>query len=158
MSNNNYNKEECQQPSKVEEISSQLTSMGSADKATLFLRIFAGVILFTQAISKSQEYPLISDDYPPILGLSSATVVSIVGIVEVIAGVLLTIGLFTRITAVVMTVVALSALFLFPLQTFDQSELKFVYAGIYVTLAISGGGRYSLDNLVDALRGRKSRM
>jgi putative oxidoreductase len=132
--------------------------MGSADKAALFLRIFAGILLFTQAITKSQDYLWLSEEYPTILGIGAPKVVSIVGIVELVAGVLLTVGLFTRITAVVMAVVMFAAAFLFfPGQSFDQGELKFIYAGIYITLAISGGGRYSLDNLVAALRGSKAR-
>ena len=90
-------------------------------------------------------------------GLSSASVVSIVGIIEAVAGALLAMGLLTRITSAVMTVIMFGAAFmLFPSQTFDQAELKVVYAGIYITLAISGGGRYSLDTIIFSLRGGRS--
>ena len=41
-----------------------------------------------------------------------------------------------------------AAFLFFPHQSFDQAELKIIYAGIYITLAISGGGRYSLDALL----------
>ena len=158
MSKNAY-RDGTNSTSPAEQISRQLTSMGSAYKAALFLRIFAGILLFTQAITKSQDYLWLSEEYPTILGIGAPKVVSIVGIVELVAGVLLTVGLFTRITAVVMAVVMFAAAFLFfPGQSFDQGELKFIYAGIYITLAISGGGRYSLDNLVDVLRGAKTRI
>lgn len=124
-------------------------TFGAADKATLFLRLFIGAILFTEAITKSQQFPMLQSEYPTILGIESAIVVSIVGILELFAGMMLTVGLLTRWIAVIMAVVMLAAAFIFfPAQSFDQSELKVVYAGIYVTLAISGGGRYALDTLI----------
>lgn len=154
MSNNAHTKKRsCTQM--ANQLSKELTSLGSADKAILFLRIFSGVLLFTQAITKSQDYIWLSEVYPPILGVDAPTVVSIVGIIEVVAGVLLTIGLFTRIVSILMAVMMMAAaLLFFPGQTFTEGELKFVYAGIYVTLAIGGGGRYSFDNLIATLTGR----
>lgn len=132
-----------------------LAPLGNADKATLFLRLFIGALLFTQAITKSQQYLWFEQEYPSIWGFSPAEVVSIVGILEAVAGVMLTIGLLTRPVAAIMAVAMLSAAFLFfPAQNFDQAELKVVYAGIYVALAISGGGLYSLDNIIYGLRRR----
>lgn len=130
----------------------------SADKSMLFLRLFIGALLFTEAITKSQQYPWLEQEYPTLLGLSGATIVSIVGILETIAGVLLTIGFLTRFTATVMAVVMFSTLFIFPHQNFDEGELKVVYCAIYITLAIGGGGRYALDNgLLSQLRDRFNR-
>lgn len=127
--------------------------LGSADKATLFLRIFIGTLLFTQAITKSQDYLWLQEQYPSIFGIPPSSVVSMVGVVEAIAGVLLTIGLMTRYCSAVMAIMMFAAAFLFfPAQNFYEGELKVVYAGIYITLAISGGGRYSLDTLIFSLR------
>lgn len=124
------------------------TAPTSADKAALFLRLFIGALLFTEAITKSQQYPWLEQEYPTILGIGGAAIVSIVGILEVIAGVLISIGLFTRATATIMAIVMFfAAFFIFPQQTFSQGELKFVYTGIYITLAIGGGGRYALDEV-----------
>lgn len=131
--------------------------LGAADKAALFLRLFIGAILFTQAITKSQQYPFLEGEYPSIMGLSAAQVVSIVGLLELVAGVMLTVGFLTRVCAGIMAVVMLgAAFFFFPHQTFDQAELKVVYAGIYITLIISGGGRYSFDTILFSLRSAKS--
>lgn len=130
-----------------------LTAASKADSAILFLRLFIGTILFTQAITKSQQYPWLEQEYPSLWGLSSADVVSLVGIIEAVAGALLAVGLFTRVTSAVMTVVMIGAAFLlFPHQSFDQAELKVVYGGIYIFLLIAGAGRYSLDRLVCAVR------
>lgn len=128
-------------------------SAGRADSAILFLRLFIGTLLFTQAITKSQQYLWLEQEYPSLWGLSGADVVSIVGVMEAVAGALLAVGLLTRLTSAVMTVVMVGAAFLlFPGQSFDQAELKVVYAGIYVFLLIAGGGRYSLDRLVCMIR------
>lgn len=130
---------------------------GVADKATLFLRIFVGALLFTQAITKSQDYLWLENEYPSILGIPPATILSIVGIIEAVAGVMLTIGLLTRYCSIFMAAMMFAAAFVFfPGQNFYEGELKFVYAGIYITLAISGGGRYSLDTLIFSLRPRPS--
>lgn len=129
---------------------------GGADKAALFLRIFIGTLLFTQAITKSQDYLWLEQLYPSILGIEPATVLSTVGVIEAIAGVMLTIGLLTRYCAVVMAAMMFAAAFIFfPHQEFAEGELKFVYTGIYITLAISGGGRYSLDTIIFSLRGKE---
>lgn len=141
--------------------SSNNTSLTSspADSATLFLRLFAGLLLFSQVITKSQNYPYLASEYPTILGVDGATIVSTAGIVELIAGALLTTGLLTRVASCVMAVMMAGAAFLyFPLQSFDQAELKVVYCGIYLTLAIGGGGRYSLDAFFRALRKMRTRM
>ena len=122
--------------------------MQRTDKGLLFLRLFTATLLFTEAITKSQDFLLIENDYPTILGISSAQIVTITGLLELGAGVLLAMGLFVRPVAAVMTVVMFGAAFLFfPGQTFAQAELHVVFAGIYIFLAIVGGGRYSLDRL-----------
>lgn len=137
----------------VEGDSCALVAASKADSAILFLRLFIGTILFTQAITKSQQYPWLEGEYPSLWGLSGADVVSLVGIIEAVAGALLAVGLFTRITSAVMTVVMIGAAFLlFPHQSFDQAELKVVYGGIYIFLLIAGAGRYSLDRLVCMVR------
>lgn len=137
----------------VEGDSCALVAASRADSAILFLRLFIGTILFTQAITKSQQYPWLEQEYPSLWGLSGADVVSLVGIIEAVAGALLAVGLFTRITSAVMTVVMIGAAFLlFPHQSFDQAELKVVYGGIYIFLLIAGAGRYSLDRLVCMVR------
>ncbi|MBP3383706.1 MAG: DoxX family protein [Tidjanibacter sp.] len=138
---------------RVEGDSCALVAASKADSAILFLRLFIGTILFTQAITKSQQYPWLEGEYPSLWGLSGADVVSLVGIIEAVAGALLAVGLFTRITSAVMTVVMIGAAFLlFPHQSFDQAELKVVYGGIYIFLLIAGAGRYSLDRLVCMVR------
>lgn len=146
MSKNNYRDLEHHTKSGAQ--CQPIGTLSTADKATLFLRLFIGIVLFTEAITKSQQYPILEGEYPSILGLSSADIVSVVGIMELIAGVMLTIGVLTRLCAGVMAVVMFGAAFLFfPHQSLDQAELKVVYAGIYITLLIGGGGRYSLDYL-----------
>ena len=139
-------------PTPTSELCTSL-SAGRADSAILFLRLFIGTLLFTQAITKSQQYLWLEGEYPSLWGLSGADVVSIVGVLEAVAGALLAVGLLTRLTSAVMAVMMVGAAFLlFPGQSFDEAELKVVYAGIYIFLLIAGGGRYSLDRLVCIMR------
>lgn len=116
------------------------------DRALLYLRIFIGAMLLTRVITKSQEYLVLEDEYPRILGIDGGSVVTIAGIVEVLCAVAVITGFWIRYASALMVVVMLGALFFFPSQTFSQGELNFVYAGIFLFFALSGGGRYAMTN------------
>lgn len=156
MGQNTHRKEEFNSSEKG--MSGALSALGAADKALLFLRLFIGAILITEAITKSQDYLWLEGEYPSLFGFSAAEVVSVIGVMEAVAGVMIVVGFLTRPTSAIMAVVMLGAAFLFfPHQTFVEGELKVVYAGIYITLLIGGGGRYSLDAILNPPWGKMRR-
>lgn len=118
------------------------------DSANLFMRLFIAAILFTEAITKSQDYMWLESEYPDIFGLGADNAVTAAGIVEAACGALLAMGLFTRYAAAVMAAVMFCAAFIFfPHKTFAQGELNFICMGIYIYIFIAGGGRYALDSM-----------
>ncbi len=104
--------------------------------------------MLTHGITKVQNYDMLLSTFPDPLGIGTGASITLIALAEVGCSCLLIIGLFVRISAIILAFGMFVATFLaFPGQSFAQGELSFVYMGIYVFLAISGGGWYSLDNL-----------
>jgi putative oxidoreductase len=115
------------------------------------LRIIAALLFFSHGTSKLLSFPFVE-------GLSGAPVSSlygIAGIIEIIAGVLLFIGLFSRLVAFIVSGEMAIAYFhthapqsFFPLQNDGEPAILFCFIFLYI--AAAGPGPWS----VDATRGR----
>ena len=112
------------------------------DWAVLYLRLFAGGMMFFHNIGKIQNYNEIVNSYPSLLHMGSAATFVVIALVEVLLAVLLILGLWVRQAALLM---ALGILLMFAWGGFGAGELAFVWLGIYVFLIISGGGLYAFD-------------
>src|SRR5262249_45353434 len=81
---------------------------------------------------------------------------------EVVGGILLIAGLFTRSAAVISGLVAIAA-YLFEAVPRGGGPIRnggnegFVYALVFVYIAVRGAGAWSLDQLVGTARGRNRR-
>ncbi len=116
------------------------------DSAVFFLRIFAGVMMLTHGIWKINNYEMLFTSFPDPLGIgSNASLILTIGL-ETVCSVLLIIGLFVRPAAILLAMTMCVATFV-NTGTFAENELSFMYMGIYVAIAISGGMRYSLDRV-----------
>lgn len=119
-----------------------------SDVAVLFLRLFIGGVVLLHIIGKLQTYDNVVLTYRHILGFDGATSFAIVTILEGLFAAMIMIGVATRLAASMMIIVSAMAIAeaLLPggLPT-DHAKLYFVYMGIYMTLVISGGGRFSFQ-------------
>ena len=119
-----------------------------SDVAILFLRLFIGGVVLLHIIGKLQTYDNVVLTYRHILGFDGATSFAIVTILEGLFAAMIMIGVATRFAASMMIIVSAMAIAeaLLPggLPT-DHAKLYFVYMGIYMTLVISGGGRFSFQ-------------
>lgn len=119
-----------------------------SDVAVLFLRLFIGGVVLLHIIGKLQTYDNVVLTYRHILGFDGATSFAIVTILEGLFAAMIMIGVATRFAASMMIIVSAMAIAeaLLPggLPT-DHAKLYFVYMGIYMTLVISGGGRFSFQ-------------
>lgn len=120
------------------------------DTALFFLRIFAGVMMFTfHGLVKFQNFNELAYDFPDPVGWGNVTSFVMIMLAETLGSILLIAGFLVRPAALVLAVGMFTASFLaFPGTPFSVHELSFVYLGIYVTLLISGGGKYAVDRLV----------
>lgn len=122
------------------------------DWAVLYLRLFTGAAMLFHNIGKMQHYNEIIDSYPSLLYINPAAVFVIVTVAEVLLSVFIIMGLWVRMSALLMVTGILLA---FAWGGFGAGELLFVWLGIYVFLVISGGGMYGFDEVLFSSRRRK---
>jgi len=107
------------------------------------LRIMAGLLFLEHGLAKLTGFPV-----PGPAEMSSLLVVA--GIIEAVGGLLLTIGLFTRVAAFVSSGEMAVAYFMvhapqgfFPIG--NRGDGAILYCFIFLYLALAGGGPWSVD-------------
>jgi len=129
---------------------SDLTSM-----ALLVARLWFGLaMLFNHGLDKFAHFHDLVDTFPDPLGVGQEASLVLVVFAEVVAALLLAVGLFTRIAAAVLVVDMFVAFLMVHKTAMNGGELAFVYLAGYVTLVIAGGGLFSLDTLAFSKSGR----
>ena len=119
-----------------------------SDVAILFLRLFIGGVMLLHIVGKMQAYDNILLTYHRILGLDAATSFAVLTILEGLFAAMIILGVATRFaSAMMLIVVAMSIAEALLNDTPDvaTAKLNFVYMGIYITLLVSGGGRYAFN-------------
>ena len=114
-----------------------------SDAAILFLRFFIGIVIILHIIGKLQTYDNVILAFPQILGLDAATSFAITTIIEGLFAALIVLGVATRFSAIIMSIVSALAIIYGLWQGGEVSadvKLNFIYIGIYITFIISGGG------------------
>lgn len=118
------------------------------DSAIFFMRIFVGILMLSHGIAKINNYEMLYTSFPSIFGMGSSMSLILIIAAEVGGSLLLIMGLLVRPAAIVLAFSMFVATFIaLAGQPFAGRELSFLYMGIYIMLAISGGMRYSLDRV-----------
>jgi putative oxidoreductase len=112
------------------------------------LRIMSGLLFFQHGTTKYLNIPV-----GPMNNASPMTMSGAAGIIELVAGVLLVVGLFTRPAAFIASGMCAVAYFFahagrgfFPIL--NGGELAVLYTFTFLYLAAAGGGPLSLDRLI----------
>ena len=116
-----------------------------APRLLALLRIVAGLLFLEHATMKLFAFPApfpMPGPLPPLLMAA--------GVIELVAGLLITLGLFTRIAAILLAIDMLGAIvfvhgrngFFLPMGF----EFALTLLGAFVALAVAGPGEYSIDN------------
>ena len=112
------------------------------------LRIATSLLFLQHATAKLFAFPHVAyfDN------LQLASLLGVAGLIELVGGVLVLLGLFTRPAAFILSGTMAVAYFLahapngfFPLL--NQGELAALYSFVFLYLAAAGGGAWSLDEL-----------
>jgi putative oxidoreductase len=113
------------------------------------LRIIAGLLFLQHGLNKLFDFPTTPTHVPYHL---DSLVPGIQGLIELIGGVLLVLGLFSRPVAFLLAGDMAAAYFIahaprgfFPLQ--NGGELAVLYCFVFLYLWIAGGGVWALDRL-----------
>jgi putative oxidoreductase len=123
---------------------SLLTSLG-----LLTLRLWLGVtLLLNHGIGKAKAFDQMAPSFADPFKIGHTASFTLVVFAEVVAATLLAAGLVTRFAALVL-VVSMGVAFFFvhnrSLTGSHSGELAFVYLAGFVTLLLSGAGRFSAD-------------
>src|SRR5690606_35578552 len=121
-----------------------------APRVLSILRIVAGYCLLWHGTSKYFGMPGNAID-----GLQVFSMMGIAGLIELVAGVLLIIGLFTRAAAFVASGFTAAAYFIghvatkgsFFFQTMNGGEAAVLFCFIFLYLAVAGAGPWPIDAL-----------
>lgn len=120
-----------------------LTSVG-----LLILRVAFGGMMLVHGIPKLMGFSEMAGQFPDPLGMGSHfSHISAIG-AEVGCSLLLILGLGTRFAAIPLAITMMVALFaVHASDPWKVKELAAVYLSVYVSLALTGAGRFSLDYL-----------
>lgn len=131
-----------------------VNSTSMVDFALFVLRVWFGLLLFVKhGLDKAMHFSTMSTHFADPFHIGPKASLVLVLLAEAVCSLLVALGLWTRIAAAIV-VINLTVAFAFAhhFQLFGQrnGELAFAFLGAFVTLCISGPGRWS----VDGLRGR----
>lgn len=123
------------------------------DRAILFLRLLVGVLITLHIIDKLQTYNFVLTGYPALLFESSLATFIIFTLLEALFAFMIIVGYGTRFAAFIMALGMFVEIFIiFPSLGWLGVERQILYIGIYVTLVLSGSGRYGLEMHFDRKR------
>jgi putative oxidoreductase len=117
-----------------------------SDRALSVLRIVAALLFLQHGLAKHFGFPHVAN----FDNLQTFSLVGFAGFIEIVGGLLLLVGLFTRPAAFIMSGEMAVAYFMahaprgfFPIL--NGGELAVLYCFVFLFFAIAGGGSWSLD-------------
>ena len=121
----------------------------SADAAALLLRLVFGGLFIYHGYTKLVAYNEILPRFPDLIGIGAKTSFILVIFAEFFCGILVTIGLLTRLAVIPILITMAVAFFIAHAKdNFNVKELALIYLLLSFVIFILGGGRYSLDKLI----------
>lgn len=131
-------------------------SYGSIDMALLVLRLWAGLLLFSQhGLVKLMHFSQMSAHFPNPIHIGPLPSLLFATLSDAVCSLLVAIGLGTRYAALIVVINLATAFTLVHHMKLSpgpgNGELPLLFLGAFLTIVIAGAGRFSLDA---ALRGR----
>src|SRR4051794_10375725 len=132
---------------------SPVSSTSMIDFALLVLRVWFGLLLFVKhCLDKAMNFSGLSAHFVGPFHIGPKASLILVLLAEVVCSLLVALGLWTRVAAAIV-VINLTVAFAFAhhFQLFGQrnGELAFAFVGAFLTLCVSGPGRWSVDGFRD---------
>lgn len=120
-----------------------------SDLAKLLLRLSFGLCLaLAHGLGKLTSFSEYAASFPNPLGFGSAPSMALVIFAEFFCGILVALGLFTRLSTLPILIVMATAFFkIHAGQSWDNKEAAFLYGMAFVCISLLGSGRFSLDYL-----------
>ncbi|MDD2380148.1 MAG: DoxX family protein [Mariniphaga sp.] len=137
----------------------KLLEKSNTDTALLLLRIGATLMMLTHGIPKLMQFfsgePIA---FASVMGMSMGMSLALAIFAEVICSVFIFLGLGTRLATIPLIITMLTAtLYIHANDPFSSKELSLLYALIFITLLLTGGGKYSIDYMISNSFKRKTK-
>lgn len=117
------------------------------DLALLFLRLAFGLLMMVHGWSKLQGFSEMSGSFPDPIGVGSAVSLSLAIFAEFFCSILLILGFLTPLATIPLIITMLVAAFIAHADDpWSTKEKAVLFLAAYITLLVSGPGRYSLDH------------
>jgi len=120
------------------------------DFGLLLLRVlFGSMMLFSHGLSKISKFEQLSTTFPDPLALGSKASLILAIFAEVVCSILLILGLKTRLAAMPLLITMLVAAFIVhAADPWQKQEFGLLYGVTFLALIFTGGGRFSLDQII----------
>jgi putative oxidoreductase len=117
--------------------------------ATLVLRIAAGALMIPHGYSKLKGFGKMSASFADPFHIGSSLSLSLVIFAEFFCGMLIVIGLFTRLATIAPIIaMAVAVFYAHHGDFFGKGEMASLFLAIFVAILFVGPGRASLDNMI----------
>ncbi len=125
------------------------------DVGLLFLRVTVGLMLMGHGLGKMMDLFHGKTQFPDPLGIGSLPTLILAVLAELVCAGLVVAGLKVRIAAIPPAVAMLVAAFLLHASDpWEKKEFVLLYAIPFLTLIMTGGGRFTIDSIFKG--GRRS--
>ncbi len=124
-------------------------SEASFTLATLILRFAAGAMIIPHGYSKLKNFGKMSSSFADPFHIGSSLSLSLTIFAEFFCGMLILIGLFTRLASIAPIIAMAVALFYAHNgDFFGKGEMAALYLSIFIAILFVGPGRASVDNMI----------
>ncbi len=118
------------------------------DIGLLLLRLITGGLMFSHGLGKLIRFSQMSPTFPDPLHVGSTMSLGLTVFAEAVCSVLVVLGMATRIAAIPPAITMLvAASVIHAADPWSKKELAVLYLFTFVVIAITGPGRFSLDQL-----------
>ena len=121
----------------------------NTDLANLFIRIIFGGLFAWYGWQKLANYDTILPMFGDIIGIGAKLSFNLVIFAELICGLFVLVGFFTRLSTIPIFITMLVAYFVAHAKDpFQVKQTAFIFLVLCIPVFIAGGGRFSADRLL----------
>jgi len=122
------------------------------DLAILLLRLFLGIVMIPHGVHKLQTLDEVNEKWREEYGFPVGTV-ALVAILQIVTGLAVALGIYTRYAALVQTLIMVVATYVsiwknrepfLSLPTGKGWDINFLLLGAFIVLTLLGGGNWAL--------------
>ena len=124
-------------------------SNGAFNFGMLVLRVAAGLLLAHHGYQKLIKFNVLRHQFMNFMHLGSTVSLTLIIIAELVCGILLILGLFTRLACIPIIIGMCVVVFMATnMQIFAEGEKGMIYLAITITILCCGPGKISVDGMM----------